>query len=79
MHPNPLKRKLDNGEPVLGMWSIVPSPTLSEIFGLAGMDFLILDMEHGPFDLSGLVACHQCARRIHPNTATLWFGHIGTG
>jgi len=57
MHPNPLKTKLANGESVLGMWSIVPSPTLSEIFGLAGMDFLMLDMEHGPFDLSVLDAC----------------------
>jgi len=57
MQLNPLKEKLANGETVLGMWSIVPSPTLSEILGLAGMDFLILDMEHGPFELSGLASC----------------------
>ncbi|HBG05023.1 MAG: hypothetical protein A2075_19885 [Geobacteraceae bacterium GWC2_58_44] len=57
MQLNPLKKKLAEGKPVLGMWSIIPSPTLSEIFGLAGLDFLILDMEHGPFGLGELDAC----------------------
>ncbi len=57
MHLNPLKQKLSEGKPVLGLWSIIPSPVVSEIFGLAGMDFLIFDMEHGPIDLSGLDSC----------------------
>ncbi|WP_129128410.1 HpcH/HpaI aldolase family protein [Geomonas oryzae] len=57
MHQNPLKKKLAEGKPVLGMWSILPSQTLSEIFGRAGLDFLILDMEHGPFGLKELDAC----------------------
>ena len=56
---NPLKQKLAAGSPVIGMWSIVPSALLSEILGLAGLDFLILDMEHGPYDLSVLAACVQ--------------------
>lgn len=57
MQQNPLKKKLAEGKPVLGMWNIIPSPALVEIFAVAGMDFLILDMEHGPFGLGELDAC----------------------
>lgn len=46
-----LKRKLSAGRPVLGMWSVVASPTMVEIGALAGLDFQILDLEHGAFDL----------------------------
>lgn len=51
---NPLKRKLMSGNPVLGVWSIIPSPIVAEIVGLSGFDFQILDMEHGVFDLHSL-------------------------
>lgn len=57
MQQNPLKKKLAEGKPVLGMWSIIPSPTLTEVLGRSGLDFLILDMEHGPFGLGELEAC----------------------
>ena len=50
---NPLKARLAEG-PVLGLWSIIPSPTLAEVFSRAGFDFLILDMEHGNYDLQTL-------------------------
>jgi 4-hydroxy-2-oxoheptanedioate aldolase len=56
MTENPLKIKLSLGEPILGIWSIIPSPIMAEIFGLAGFDFQILDMEHGIFDLQALDA-----------------------
>lgn len=56
MNENPLKRKLAGGEPVFGIWRIMPSPMTSEILGLAGFDFQILDMEHGIFDLHTLDA-----------------------
>ena len=48
---NTLKDKLNKGYPVIGIWSIIPSPILSEIIGMAGLDFQILDMEHGIYDL----------------------------
>ena len=56
MTENPLKLKLSSGEPIFGIWSIIPSPILAEILGLAGFDFQILDMEHGIFDLQALDA-----------------------
>lgn len=54
---NPLKRKLSEGRPVLGIWSIIPSAMVVEIMSLSGFDFAILDMEHGVFDLGSLEAC----------------------
>lgn len=52
----PLKTKLAQGQPVLGVWNIISAPMVVEIFAKAGFDFGILDMEHGPFDLSSLEA-----------------------
>lgn len=52
----PLKAKLASGQPVLGVWNVIAAPTVTEIFAMAGFDFGILDMEHGPFDLQALEA-----------------------
>ncbi|MBP2111673.1 HpcH/HpaI aldolase family protein [Paenibacillus silagei] len=54
MSANPLKQKLGSNTPIIGIWSIVPSPILSEIFGLSGLDFQIFDMEHGIYNLQTL-------------------------
>ena len=53
--PNPnrgqLKQRLQRGETVIGPFVIVPSCTLVETLGYAGMDFCILDSEHGPLTM----------------------------
>ena len=54
---NPLKAKLAAGQAVLGVWHIIPSTVVVELFALGGMDFAILDMEHGIFDVSALDSC----------------------
>ncbi len=54
---NYVKDKLLNGQPVIGIWSIINSPTLVEISACAGLDFQILDMEHGVSDLTLLQNC----------------------
>lgn len=43
------------GEILLGPMVQVGSPTVVEILGTAGADFVVLDTEHGQFDLDGLV------------------------
>jgi 4-hydroxy-2-oxoheptanedioate aldolase len=53
----PLKAKLSLGQAVLGVWSIIPSPVVVELFALGGIDFTILDMEHGIFDVGALDSC----------------------
>jgi 4-hydroxy-2-oxoheptanedioate aldolase len=47
-------KKLASGQPVLGIWSIINSPMVSEIAASSGLDFQILDMEHGVFDVASL-------------------------
>jgi len=54
---NPIKAKLSLGQAVLGVWSIIPSPVVLELFALGGIDFTILDMEHGIFDVGALDSC----------------------
>ena len=48
---NILKSKLLQGKPVIGTWNTLASPLVTEIFGQAGFDFQIIDLEHGPFVL----------------------------
>jgi 4-hydroxy-2-oxoheptanedioate aldolase len=47
MNKNMLKRKLKEGKTVFGTWSMTGSATVVEAIGGAGLDFVILDMEHG--------------------------------
>ncbi len=46
-----LKQKLQAGETVIGPFTIVPSMTLIDAMGYAGMDFTIIDTEHGPISM----------------------------
>ena len=45
---NHLKKKLAEGKTAIGTFLISGSPDLVEICALAGMDFIIIDGEHGP-------------------------------
>ena len=45
---NELKRRLRNGEAVVGSFCNLPSPEAVELLGWAGLDFVIIDAEHGP-------------------------------
>lgn len=49
-----LQHKLNGGQTVLGIWSVVASATLVEIGARAGFDFHILDLEHGAYDIGTL-------------------------
>lgn len=48
---NNLKKKLTLGKPVIGTWNTLGSPLLTEVFAQSGLDFQIIDLEHGPFML----------------------------
>jgi 4-hydroxy-2-oxoheptanedioate aldolase len=45
---NYLKEKLESGKPVIGTWCIIPSAVTADIIASSGLDFLIIDAEHGP-------------------------------
>src|SRR6185436_11097131 len=44
---NPLKRKLQAGQVCFGAWMLSTSADMAEILAYGGMDFLLLDHEHG--------------------------------
>ena len=60
---NYLKTKLKSQKPVIGTWNTIGSPLVSEVLARAGFDFLIIDFEHGPFDIGNVHqyvnACEQ--------------------
>lgn len=54
MFKNSLKEKLNKGLNVFGPFCKILDPAVVEIAGLAGFDFVIIDMEHGPFSSESL-------------------------
>ncbi|MGV9281939.1 HpcH/HpaI aldolase family protein [Streptomyces sp. NPDC003730] len=49
-----LKRRLAAGERLYGALLRLPSETLVEMAGVAGLDYVVLDCEHGPADMTAL-------------------------
>ena len=45
---NTLKGRLKAGRVVLGTWCTLVSPSVINVIATAGLDFAIIDMEHGP-------------------------------
>lgn len=43
-----LAARLQQPQPVIGIFSSIPSPALVEMAGYAGFDFVVIDNEHGP-------------------------------
>ncbi|KAK4261757.1 hypothetical protein QN277_004713 [Acacia crassicarpa] len=52
-----LKSRLQNGETLYGLFFLTFSPTVAEIAGLAGYDFVVVDMEHGHGGISDALPC----------------------
>ncbi|XP_058203711.1 uncharacterized protein LOC131317976 [Rhododendron vialii] len=52
-----LKSRLGNGETLYGLFLLSFSPTLAEIAGLSGYDFVVVDMEHGHGGTSAALPC----------------------
>lgn len=65
MTPNArFKARLTANEPLIGCFIKTPHPTLVEVLGVAGLDFLVLDGEHSPFDRASIDACMLAARAV---------------
>lgn len=45
-----LKEKLSQGKNILGTWCELPSSEVVNVLSKAGLDFVIIDMEHGAMD-----------------------------
>jgi staphyloferrin B biosynthesis citrate synthase len=56
--PREFRRRIRERQHVLGTFIKIPTSHTIEIVGLAGFDFVMIDMEHGTFDRGSLdVAC----------------------
>jgi 2-dehydro-3-deoxyglucarate aldolase len=49
--PNTFKQRLLAGETLIGCWCSLANPITTEVLGVAGFDWLLLDGEHSPNDV----------------------------
>lgn len=77
---NPFRKALKEGRPQYGFWLGLCSPVSAELCGLCGYDWLLIDGEHAPNDLSSLYAqllavsdtpSHPVVRLVEGNTALI--------
>src|SRR3977135_2823483 len=50
-----LKQKLAAGDTVFGMWVTLESPSITEMAVALGLDWIVIDAEHGHLDWSEIV------------------------
>lgn len=50
--------------PLLGSFVKTPHPMVVEVLGASGLDFLVLDGEHSPFDRAAIDLCLLAARAV---------------
>lgn len=60
---NKMKEKMMNNQPVIGTFFEIGGCTAVECLGIAGLDFLIIDTEHGPFDVESAMDYVRAAER----------------
>lgn len=53
---NSFKRAIRAGRQQIGFWNSMASPTATEILAGSGFDWLLLDAEHAPNDVPGIMA-----------------------
>jgi 4-hydroxy-2-oxoheptanedioate aldolase len=63
MSDRTLRERMLDGETVVGTFQFIDSPMVAEMAGVAGLDFTILDQEHGPLTAETSVAMCAAAER----------------
>jgi 2-dehydro-3-deoxyglucarate aldolase len=53
--PHSFKRRLLAGETLIGCWCSLANPVTTEVLGLAGFDWLLLDGEHSPNNVTTFI------------------------
>ena len=61
---NLVKEKLKNGQKVIGTFFSMGNPSAMECLGYTGMDYAIIDTEHGPFDTESAMALVRAAESV---------------
>jgi len=63
-----MKQRLQTDDVLLGAFVFSVDPAIPEVYAAAGFDFLIVDMEHGPNDLSATIGHLRSSRGAGINT-----------
>lgn len=53
---NRFKERLVAGERLIGLWTVLADPTTAEMLAGCGYDWMLIDAEHGPFDVRSVLA-----------------------
>jgi 2-keto-3-deoxy-L-rhamnonate aldolase RhmA len=61
-----LKARIAAGDALLGTFVKTPHPHIVEVLATCGLDCLVLDAEHAPFDRRDLDLCVMAGRRVVP-------------
>jgi 4-hydroxy-2-oxoheptanedioate aldolase len=64
MITNDMKKKMQAGEPVVGVFASIESPTTVELLGLAGVDFIMIDGEHNTIEPSMAIHMFRAAEAV---------------
>lgn len=64
-----LREKLASGQPVFGLWVTLESPSVTEIAVALGLDWVVIDAEHGQLDWREIVEHLRAA--VRGNTVAL--------
>lgn len=54
MKNNTLKKKIANGQKVIGTWNTASSSVVTDVIASTGIDFVFIDFEHGPLDFKNI-------------------------
>lgn len=58
----PLRARLREPDPLLGVFSILPAPDVPRALALGGFDVVVVDLEHGPFGIEAVPAMVLAAK-----------------
>jgi len=65
LRDNFLRARLECGDAVIGTWAVIPSAVTADVIASSGMDFVVIDCEHGPVGFETaqgmVVACESRA------------------
>ena len=65
MITNSMKTKMKNGQPVVGVFVSIESPTAVELLALGGVDFVMVDSEHNPIPPNEAVNMYRAAEALN--------------
>ncbi len=76
--PNPLKKKLAARKPTCGLWVTLEAPSITEIAVTLGLDWVVIDAEHGHLDFKEILE-HIRATRNSETVALVRIQEIEQG